>query len=240
MRKKINKVTVATRITIPLRDTLDEEAGDHDLSFCRYIEHLLINRDHTANSQVEGLKQELVLAQEEKVKLMEQIEALQAISTSTQTREVSEIESEHPGLLNRIEELENQVEELEEEIEMLNSSSDETIIGITSCEDINKAAVNQPILDELEFKNAELQSDKRSLIQQVNQLQQELIEKPIFDSDALNFLQERHPDLSKEEILKIALDCSATNEGEWKFTVYSFTDYVKREKSFTNYQNNVA
>jgi len=38
MREKINKITVSARITIPLRDILEQEAEQEGLSFCSYLE----------------------------------------------------------------------------------------------------------------------------------------------------------------------------------------------------------
>ncbi len=239
MKKKVTKITVGTRITIPLKEELEAAALEYDLSFCAYLEHLLINRDNTSDSYVYALKQDLEFIQKERDDLMEEMEALQETITDLQSNESPE--TAHQDLLDRIEDLENQVVELEEENELFHSlPPDEADIEITNDEAINtvEAEANQTILKELESEKAELESENEILKQQIGQLQMvEELPAPNFDTDALQFLKEKHPSLSTEEIIKTALDCSATNEGVW-LTVYSFTDYVNRGKSFINYQNN--
>lgn len=236
MKRKVSKVTVGTRITIPLRDTLEEEANAQDVSFCAYLEHLLINRDsNTSDNYVNVLKQDLGLVQKERIELMDELESLQETITELQATEVSS--TEHQSLLERIEVLESQVEELEEENELLRSSSDEEKLETTRYEEIDAEEMIESVLEKLEFEKATLKSENEKLIQENRKLQHFTNQlTTAWDSDAIDFLAEKHPDLSKEEIIKTALDCSATNEGKW-LTVYSFADFLKRDEPFINYQN---
>lgn len=239
MKKKVNKITVGTRITIPLRDELQEEAFEYDLSFCAYLEYLLVNRTaNTIEDKTEALQEDLQLIQEERDELMEQVDELETTIVAMQANESTE--TEHQDLLDRIQELENQVRELEEENDLLQTFDEEDTDSGTEDEEIESEEAIHALLDEIETEKEVLQSENETLRQQIDQLQ--VVAKqtaPNFNTDSLYFLQEKYPELSKEEIIKAALDCSATNEEKgWYQTVYSFTDYVNRNKSFINPQNN--
>lgn len=249
MKKKVNKVTVGTRLTIEQKDELEEEALANDFSFCAYLEHLLINRDSPADySQVSTLKEDLQLIQAERDSLVEQVESLKEtisyLEDDVEDEDDELIDTEHQDLLDKIQELKNQVHELEEENTLLQTLEDEADASLNNdSEEVDSDEVIQALLNEIETEKATLESENQTLKHQVSLLQQEVtVQKAAeleLDSNALGFLLEKHPNLSKEEIIKIALDCSATNEEKgWYQTVYSFTDYVEREKSFINYQNN--
>lgn len=204
------------------------------------MEHLLINRDDTSDNYVYALKEDLEFIQKERDELMEQVEELE--ETISNLEDVEPAETEHQDLLQRIEELENQVSELEEENEFLQTYEEEDTDSNVSEEEVASEEGIQALLDEKETEKAALESENETLKQQINQLQMvEEQPRPNFDMDSLHFLQEKHPKLSKEAIIKTALDCSATNEEKgWYQTVYSFTDYVERGKSFINYQNSLS
>lgn len=239
MKKKVNKITVGTRLSIAQKTELEEEAIANDMSFCAYLEHLLINRDNTSDSYVNALKEDLGFIQKERDELMEEVEELHESISDLQTAEPSEIA--HQDLLDRIQELENQVSELEEENNELKIFEEEDTDSITEEEEVDSEEAAQAVLEELEMEKNELESENEALVQKLNELELEVTEKPVMaiESYALDFLQEKHPNLSTTEIIKTALDCSATNEEKgWYQTVYSFTDYVERGKSFINYQNN--
>jgi len=241
MKKKVNKITVGTRLSIAQKTELEEEAIANDMSFCAYLEHLLINRDNTSDSYVNALKEDLGFIQKERDELMEEVEELHESISDLQTAGSSE--TEHQGLLDKIQELENQVSELEEENNDLKIFEKEGAGLIAEDEEVNSEEATQVVLEELEMEKNELELKNEALVQQVNQLELLNAEKSNMDikSYALDFLQEKHPNLSTTEIIKTALDCSATNEEKgWYQTVYSFTDYVERGKSFINYQNSLS
>jgi len=56
MREKINKITVSTRITIPLRDMLEQEAEEQGFSFEELItvQHYVIRDDHEVVYDTDG------------------------------------------------------------------------------------------------------------------------------------------------------------------------------------------
>ena len=201
MRKKISKVTVATRVTIPLRDKLDEEALAEDLSFCAYLEQVLIRRGTAINNN--EISEDKVSLFQERELLMEQIESLE--------QEKKSLQAEGADLM------------------MYDGSLDKTI-------EINN--VQQQLIEEFEQQIATLEMENQQLQLQVKELQELTANSTLLnlDTDALAFLQENHPEFSKEDIIRIALDCSATNEGKW-LTVYSFADYANLGKSFVNPQN---
>lgn len=238
---KVNKFTVSTRITGDLKKTLEREAQENGVSFCFYLEQIIINRlsPTVASDDLSVLKEDFRLIQTERDSLLEQVEDLKEVIVSLEEDLAEDVEfddlddPERQELLDRIQELESKVVELEELNELLQTLEEEA-------EDYEEDDL-RTLLDDVETAKSELESKNQELVARVELLQGELSQQKdhLLESDALIYLQKKHTDLSKDEIIKIALDCTATNDGRsWRQTMYSFTDYLKRAKSFIHLQTN--
>ena len=234
MKRKVNKLTVATRITGDLKETLEQEAQENGLSFCKYLEQILLNRDSAFTDydedddfeDVEHLKEERAFLVD-KIKALENELAL-VIDEETEVDELAESEIDDEVIDATI------LTDLQREIEYLETRN------LELQEDIEEdAAKNQQIIADLETQTIQLKNENQELLSQIETLTEVQPNQLLAETDALQFLSTRHPNLSKEEIIKTALDCSATNDGKgWYNTMYSFTDYLNRNKSFINHQNN--
>jgi len=188
MREKINKITVSTRITIPLRDILELEAEEQGLSFCSYLEQLILERNNVEKSDT-------ILAKEV---------AIETVNNNPPL-ELQNVESDA---------LKSQLANLK------------AIYLDYQKRSIRKQKEAESELTDFEMENYDLTATVKKLEGKIALLQQYDVE-----TESLQFLQERFPDLSKTTIIKTCLDCCAENEGHWLF-LYRFSDYLKLEKSF--------
>lgn len=235
MKRKVNKLTVATRITGDLKETLEQEAQDNGLSFCKYLEQILLSRDSVFTDYDEDDDfEDVEHLKEERAFLVDRIKALEnelALVTDEKTEagELAETAMDDEEIDATI------LTDLRGEIKYLETRN------LELQEDIEEdAAKNQQIIADLETQTSQLKNENQELLTQIETLTQ-VQSNQLVETDALQFLSTRHPNLSKEEIIKTALDCSATNDGKgWYHTMYSFTDYVNHNKSFINHQNNEA
>ena len=132
MREKINKITVSTRITIPLRDVLELEAEEKRLSFCSYLEQLILERNNAKKSDTTLAKEVVIqtdnnnpaidLQNGELDTLKSQLANLKAIYLEYQKRSIrkqKEAESELTGFEMENYDLMATVKKLKEEIALL-------------------------------------------------------------------------------------------------------------------------
>ena len=226
MKSKVNKFTVATRITGDLKETLEQEAQDNGLSFCKYLEEILLNRDSSFTDFEDDDYEDIEHLKDERAFLISRIEELEnalalANDEDTEIEEETFPVEEDDIYTGNLSDLKDDLEQVETEYVELKEVYESSVSN------------NQLIIADLEQQIIDLKEEAEKF---------KATEEPppnqfLIDNDALQFLQKKHPNLSKEAIIKSALDCSATNESKW-LTVYSFTDYVTRSKSFINYQNN--
>lgn len=130
MREKINKITVSTRITIPLRDMLEREAEQQGLSFCSYLEQLILERNTTKEDRTVVSENFAVLpsgsnSNSEQVNLLEeQLKSCKSAYLNYKKRsitrlkeaelELSDLESENYDLVASVKELGDKIQTLQQ------------------------------------------------------------------------------------------------------------------------------
>jgi len=127
MREKINKITVSTRITIPLRDILEQEAEKEGLSFCSYLEQLILERNKGTKDDFsldekqlytlpdynpKSKEEDITTLKNQLIKLKETFLNYQKKSIAKQKEvesEISDLEDENYDLTKSIKELRNEI-----------------------------------------------------------------------------------------------------------------------------------
>ena len=163
MREKINKITVSTRITIPLRDILEKEAEQEGLSFCSYLEQLILERNNIVKSNT-ILDENIIIEpfnnntssevdKEERAVLKNQLGRLKQTYLDYQKRSIvrqREAESEIDDLASENYDLMKSVKKLEDEIALLQQydfESESLSFLQEQFPDLSKATIIKTCLD---------------------------------------------------------------------------------------------
>ncbi len=163
MREKINKITVSTRITIPLRDMLEQEAEQQGLSFCSYLEQLILERNNEVKSNAILDKNIIIelsnnsssweIEEKESITLKSQLKRLKQTYLNYQKRSIvrqKEAESELSDLESENYNLTESVKKLEDKIALLQQydfESESISFLLQQFPDLSKATIIKTCLD---------------------------------------------------------------------------------------------
>ena len=163
MREKINKITVSTRITIPLRDMLEQEAEQQGLSFCSYLEQLILERNNEVKSNAILDKNIIIelsnnsssweIEEKESITLKSQLKRLKQTYLNYQKRSIvrqKEAESELSDLESVNYNLTESVKKLEDKIALLQQydfESESISFLLQQFPDLSKATIIKTCLD---------------------------------------------------------------------------------------------
>ena len=163
MREKINKITVSTRITIPLRDMLEQEAEQQGLSFCSYLEQLILERNNEVKSNAILDKNIIIelsnnsssweIEEKESITLKSQLKRLKQTYLNYQKRSIvrqKEAESELSDLESENYNLTESVKKLEDKIALLQQydfESEPISFLLQQFPDLSKATIIKTCLD---------------------------------------------------------------------------------------------
>ena len=163
MREKINKITVSTRITIPLRDMLEQEAVEQGFSFCSYLEQLILERkkEVESNAMLDKIIRDepsnnissSEVIEEEILALKSQLKSLKQTYLDYQKRSIvqqRESEAELSDLETENYDLNEVVKELEDELALLqkyNFESESLPFLEKRYPDLSKATIIKTCLD---------------------------------------------------------------------------------------------